>query len=549
MDSNLPPVNPQNPLQNTQPNTQKLASNPLGKLPSIKGFPSILKSKFVKLFGIVVFLIIFIVASLTTLTVYSDLKIPLISDYKNDLILIYYKIPLIPQTPEQILIAAVDKNTRLKTYTPNFSFAGQIKNSDIELGSLDLEFVGQVDITDEKNIAFLVDAKAALNYGGKSYQLDGKIMKKDKAFYGKIDKLPDALTELYSSFFIGRTDDSEISKNEIQSNLEELYKKWVIYEFVNLPTKAREELEKNIENTSITNQIREEAQNFLLKSSILPQVEKLSDEKINGVDTYHLVLKPTKESTKKIILEYINENEEIKNNKEYQKEEFKKYMDSFAGSFEQFNMEIWVGKGDAIVRKSSFQTVVNLGFVSDYYKSLSGGLATSPYGSAMQSTPDFLGLGDLGRTQIVVSTVVEINDVNKPVNIVAPQESITYDKYFAEFTDAFLTEAEKERRKAQELAKADLSSIHTALTNYYVANNQFPSSLASLTGNYFPSGTQLANIGSYSYRINPARSKFIVYMIGSTTYNSTYGTPYYGVTTSYNFPHQLTLVEFTNLNQ
>ncbi len=439
----------------------------------------------------------------------------------------------------------------IRPYTPNFSFTAQLKNTDVELGSLDLEAEGPVDITDEKNFGVNVNLKAALNFGGKSYEVQGKLIKKDKAFYGKIEKLPEELINMYSTSYSGGAYLTALTapqtpQEEIQANLQELFKNWIIYETKSLPTKAREELERNIESTSITNKIRKETEEFLLKSSILPEVQKLGDEKIEGVDTYHLLLKPSKDKTKQIILEYINQNEDVKKSKEYQKKEFKDAIDAFAGSFEQFHLEIWVGKRDAIVRKSSFQTQLNLGFIPTFMGASVPSSKKNPYNQNVS----MFGIDDIGKTTLAFSTVVVMKSVNKPVVITAPSKSIPYDKYFQQFTEAFMTKDQREQQTKAQSMKTDYSTITKAMTLYYVDNNSYPAALNQLVGKYITSSNALAlGLSDYRYKRSFNGNKFVVYKLGPTTYNSSYGTPYYGVTNSFINPHQLSLEEFSDMNQ
>jgi hypothetical protein len=209
---------------------------------------------------------------------------------------------------------------------------------------------------------------------------------------------------------------TQTPQEEIKKNFEELFKNWIKYEFKSLPTKAREELEKNIESTSITNKIREESENFLLKSSILPEVKKLKDEKIDGVETYHLLLNPSREKVKQIILEYINQHKDL------QKKEYQEATDALSSSFEQLHLEVWVGKDDAIVRKTSLQTQMDLGFLQKMmYPSYSPPIRTiSTRPAQYVPPPDYFGLGDLGKAKLAFSTVVVLTNVNKPVSITPP---------------------------------------------------------------------------------------------------------------------------------
>lgn len=485
--------------------------------------------------SIFVFVVIGIGISAMAITVYTDTKLPLLSKHKKDLTLIFYKIPLIPKNPEQILITAIDKNTKLKTYTPDFSLTAQIKSTDVEIGSLDLQVDGPVDITNEKNIAFSIDGKASINFGGHSYELDGKVIKKDKAVYGKVDKLPDGLIQLYGGLS-GGTAAGQQSDAEIKNNLTELYKNWIKYEFSSLPTKARAELEKNIESTSITNSIREEAQNFLLKSSILPEVKKLKDEKIEGVDTYHLLLNPNKEKTKQIILEYINDHESL------QKGTNKKTAKAIAGSFEQLHLEVWIGKNDAIIRKTSVQTEMNLGFISALLNPNNTLPTTSP--------SNFLGIGDFGKAVLDFSTVLVLKDVNKPVTITLPPKTVTVENYMKLFQDALITKAAREERDSEQQLQSDMTELTNAMTVYFVEKGSYPATLAELNGKYISSSSITSqHLSKYSYRRGSNPTKYIIFIIKSSKYTAGSTTPFYGITDSYTYPHNLSASEFADINK
>ncbi len=532
----MDPALPTNPPSSAPPPP---ASGPKPQLSPLGNPGAGIFKKIIITFLIIVVLLVITVGSTLALTVYTNVKLPLLSEHKKDLTLVFYKIPLIPKNPEQILITAVDKNTRLKTYAPDFSLTAQVKSTDVEIGSIDLQVNGPVDITDEKNIIFSIDGKAAVNFGGQSYEIDGKILKKDKAIYGKIDKLPDNLIKMYSGMGYSTNYIAQTPEQEIKSNLEDLFKNWIKYEFKNLPTKAREELEKNIESTSITNSIREEAQNFLLKSSILPEVKKLKDEKIEGVDTYHLLLNPNREKTKQIILEY------VKDHKNLQKAEYKKATDAMAGSFEQLHLEVWVGKNDAIVRKTSIQTQLDLGFIGEMMNPTGVGTSPTTYNPASS-----LGLGDLGKAKLAFSTVLVLKDVNKPVVIKLPDKTVTVEEYMKLFSDAFLTKAARQQRDTQQTQSSDMTRLSQALSMYLVDNSHYPATLTDLSGKYItPNDPITARLNTYKYRTNPASNKFVVYVLTTGKYDSSYSTPYYGFTHTYAYPHQLTNQEFTDVMQ
>lgn len=541
-------MEPSQPVQPTAPPPPPPPpiQNPLSSSSMASPFRHNTLRKFILTGFILFFLFILLSVIAMSITVYTKTKLPLLSSHRRDLTLLFYKIPLIPKNPEQILITAVDKNTRLKTYTPDFSLTAQLKTADVELGSIDLQVKGPVDITDEKSIAFSMDGKAAINFGGHSYEVDGKVIEKNKIIYAKLDKLPAEVINLGT--YMGVASQTVTPQEEIKQNFEELFKNWIKYELKSLPTKAREELEKNIESTSITNKIREESENFLLKSSILPEVKKLKDEKIDGVDTYHLLLNPSKEKVKQLILEYINQHKDL------QKKEYQEATDALASSFEQLHLEVWVGKDDAIVRKTSLQTQMDLGFLQKMMhpsynppiKTISAQTRTVQY----TPPPDYFGLGDLGKAKLAFSTVVVLTNVNKPVTITPPNKTVTVEEYMKLFQDSFLTKAAREQKSKQALQTQDMNDISKELTMYYVENNHYPTSLTELLGKYIQQGSPVTQrLGTYSYRRGNNPNKFVVYTPVMGKYDSSYSTPYFGFTSSYSYPHQLTTYEFTEINQ
>lgn len=543
----MEPTQPNQPTQSAPPPpSAPPIQNPLNTGSMASPFRHDTLKKIIITFGALFLLIVIVVVGAMAVTVYTKTKLPILSSHRKELTLLFYKIPLIPKNPEQILITAVDKNTRLKTYTPDFSLTAQLKTADVELGSIDLQVKGPVDITDEKSIAFSIDGKAAVNFGGHSYEVDGKIIEKNKAIYAKLDKLPAEVMNLGT--YMGVAPQTLTPQEEIKQNFEELFKNWIKYEFKSLPTKAREELEKNIESTSITNKIREESENFLLKSSILPEVKKLKDEKIDGVDTYHLLLNPSREKVKQIILEYINQHKDL------QKKEYREATDALSSSFEQLHLEVWVGKDDAIVRKTSLQTQMDLGFLQKMmYPSYSPPIRTisAPARTVQYApTPDYFGLGDLGKAKLAFSTVVVLTNVNKPVTITPPTKTVTVEEYMKLFQDSFLTKAAREQKAKQALQTQDMNEISKALTMYYVENNRYPASLTELLGKYIQQGSPVTQrLGTYSYRRGNNPNKYVVYTPITGKYDSSYSTPYFGFTSGYNYPHQLTTYDFTEINQ
>lgn len=532
-----PPVQPlQNPITPPQRN---ILSDFLFK---IKFYLKVGKYNSLGMIGIGIFLVLLLgIGTASAITVYSNVKLPFFKDHKKDLTLIFYKIPLIPKNPEQILLAAVDKNTRLKTYNPDFSFTAQLTNTNVEAVSLDLQVNGPVDITNEKKFAFDINAKAALNFLGKSYEVDGKIKKKDDTFYFKIDKVPDQVVSMLGGIYSVDPKASNPS-DEIRKNLEEVFQNWIKYEMKNLPTEARKELEKNIESTSVTNQVREEAQDFLLGSSILPEVKKLKDETIDGVSTYHLLLNPNKEKTKKIILEYVKKNMKITKAEDLQ------IADTVASSFEQLHLELWVGKGDAIVRKTSLQTQMSLDFIPKLMQRSYGG-STTPATLLSEGNPIYPGLGDIGTSHLAFSTVLLLKDVNKKVTITIPEKAMTYEEYYKALQDSTLTGEQRMNNSKKKVYDLDFEAFAKGLSKYYVDKGVYPTTLSELLASRYIPDYLSSHLASYQYRRGINGNKYILYtQFTSTGYDTTYYTPYYGITSDYPTPYQLSTNSFSNID-
>lgn len=85
---------------------------------------------------------------------------------------------------------------------------------------------------------------------------------------------------------------------------------------------------------------------------------------------------------------------------------------------------------------------------------------------------------------------------------------------------------------------------------YYVENNRYPASLTELLGKYIQQGSPVTQrLGTYSYRRGNNPNKYVVYVLIVGKYDSSYSTPYFGFTSGYNYPHQLTTYDFTEINQ
>lgn len=474
-----------------------------------------------------IFLVVFLLLSiLSALTVYTDVNVPFFSANKKSLSVIFYRLPFAPKTPEIILIAAVEKNAKLNTYNPNFSLSADLGSSGISALSIDLEISGPIDITPKQKIAFSVNIDALVNFAGNSLDLSGEIRQKEGSTYFKLDSIP----ELLSGFLGSRvkTDISDEEKKEIEENTQKVLENWIILEKLNLESEARKELDKRSSEQSLIDGVRRSIQDFLLKSKVLPEVKLLKSEKIEGVSAYHLSLQPSNEALKDIFLEYAGESKELQNIDE------ENIINEIIDSIDTLQIDIWIGKKDAVLRKTSVQTQIKLDFLNSLF--LPGGGSPLEYGS-------FLGLGSLISPKLSVSTVLILKDVNKKVEIEVPNPTKTFQEYSKLLTDASRTKAEKEKETQKIQINADFEAIRTQLSRYLVANNAYPPTLSSLIGSYIPSGDPLATrLSDYSYKINTSTNEFVVFIeFEGTTYNWGGASPFYGFTSGYSYNRQLTL--------
>lgn len=126
-----------------------------------------------------------------------------------------FKISLTPKTPEQILLAAVNSNNQVHTYTPEFSASATIGAGAMTIGSLDLKIQDPIDVTPKQQMAFDIMADIGVNYACTLYQATGSVRKKDSVLFGKIDQVSDSIIDTYGSFSYSSSD-SSLSTDEIK---------------------------------------------------------------------------------------------------------------------------------------------------------------------------------------------------------------------------------------------------------------------------------------------------------------------------------------------
>lgn len=470
-------------------------------------------------------LVILIVITLSFLTVYTPLKIPLFESYNKELNLFFYRLPLFPKTSEQILINAVDKNAEIRSYHPNFSLTATLGSSTIEAAGLDLVIAGPVAL-DEDSMSFDVVAQAAVNYQGQKYEVKAKAVQIKNELYVKMDSVSDSILGMLASFTGGYAGASQtLSNSQIQNNLARLFPYWIAYGRQGIDSEARRELNRSAPQRSIVDTARTGAQDFLLKSNVLPSVKKMDNEEIEGVDSYHLVFKPTREELRKLYDEYKSQNP---NNNPASLD----LSNEFINGIDSVDINIWIGKKDAIFRKSSIVMSVNLGFLE---KLASTG--QNPY----LGYASMLGV----NPKLHISSVLTLKDVNKEFTFQHPSPTIAYMDFSTRASDAFKTEEQKAMEAKKKMADQDLTTIGDALTKYYVAKNQYPSTLIELATTGYLVDQELAKrLGTYTYRVGRSNVAVFTLLSSGTTDE---GEQYYGFTSEFMYNRIITLSDLSRL--
>ncbi|MBI4137178.1 hypothetical protein HY469_03895 [Candidatus Roizmanbacteria bacterium] len=475
--------------------------------------------------GLVFFFVLVIMASFFSLVTYASMDMPGLSNDQEDQIkLMMFAVPLTPKTPEQILIAAAQSNSRLTTYNPDLSFSGNIGSTDVTLGSLDLKVSGPIDVTSLEDSSFDLTVEAGVNYGGTLYSASGQMRKKGDMMYGKIDDISDSIINTYMSY---TGNDSPEGIAEIQQQLAAVFMNWALYDLSGLESEARSMLEEQEkEQASTIEEAQEMIQNLLLDDEVLPEVTRMDDEDIADVSSYHLQLKPSPETLKSLILSWYEEQGETD---EYLRES----LEESIGAIEVFTIDVWFGKRDMILRKVGVASRIS---IAALLQSSYGESAGEAYG-----TP-FSDMEDLVDPKINTSAVLVLRDVGAPVDVQIPSPTVDAIEYSEMLQDAFLTEEQRQIKAQQRIYEEELTTMSSELIKYYVQNDVYPPSLSSVS---------LGDIDTspYTYRRSSDGTDYILYVELESIDSSFYfeSTPYYGLTGSFNYPRQLSQYDFDNL--
>lgn len=491
-----------------------------------------------------VLLVLFFFSSALVLT-YTSSKVPFISaQSRRNIVVGMYYVPFFPKTAEQILLVAVEKNTEVNTYNPDFSFSAQLGAAQVPIFSADVHVEGPVDFTKDKKTSVDLTGEAAINFGGENYQIGGKVRKIEDDIYFKIDSIPEAFFgyySLYSSYSYGygyggydspdqATLDAETA--EIAANVNKALENWIIYEASEFESQARDKVDSG-SGESLIDGVREETQDFLLKSNTLPQVKRLSDENIEGIDSYHLQLKPNKELIKKIFVDYIISNKSFE--KTYYSDPTED-LSKLSDAIDSVEIDAYFGKSDLILRKVSLKSVIKFGSLLDQSM---GSYTTSP-----APLLGILGTDDLVNANLTIATVLSAKDINKPVKVDTPAPVKTYKEFGKLMEEAFVTERQKARDLEFSKYEDTFVKLRYYMNIYYIENDRYPEALSGIT-RYIPAGDSLAvELSQYQYKISPNGRDFIVYVLLDDAVVSEYTTPYYGFSSTYTTPRQLDKYDF-----
>lgn len=448
-------------------------------------------------------------------------------EQQKALALFVYKIPLLPKTPEQILLAAVESNSELTTYSPEFSMSGSLGSSAVTIGSFDMKTKGKVDFSKDKQPAFDLAVDVGLSFAGTSYQASGQLRKVENKVYYKIDKLSDSIIDTYTSFSSqGSTEAAEASSEEIKAALEKIFAKWAMYDIASIESEAREALDKRGRDSSLVDSTRRKVQDILLQDTILPEVVRKDDESIDNTSTYHLAFNPSKEALRNTIRELYPKEEQMDKNVD-------ESVNSVVDAISTLQIDAWFGKSDAVLRKVSVQTTISL---NNYYESLRSSPRLSPV-LGMQSDLPLSTFGSITNPIISTSLVLTVRDIGKPVVIESPSGAISTNDYWQELQDATKTEDQKIQEAKRKSAQNGFTILSKTLLKEYVDNGIYPASLVGLSTS--------VDTSSFTYKRSGDGRDYILYIESEGAgFSYSESTPYYGITSDYSYPHQLTKRDF-----
>jgi hypothetical protein len=381
---------------------------------------------------------LFLLAVSATVVLAAYELIPVPQKYQQMAAAVIFKLPFMPKTPEQVLLASAKAHQNAKSAEIDLSMAMSSQNAAqfLGTGNLDFSLKGAVDGADPKKPQFALNFKL-------TNQFDLDLTLKDQILFFRINKLP----ELLLGTVMGITD---------PALAEDLMKVWVRYDMTQLETQAREMLdgeqeaikppEPELSEADFTDLYREVIRPHLKMTSDSSQYQMVIDLPAEAID--RLVEKLTEDVTAGeppvMDSQSLKPSELIKNLK----------------------LELFINRDDYYVSKASLFTRIDNGaYLEDQ---INGGL-----GSTME------------RETVDLAINLSLAKVGETMEIYPPAESLTLEEYMTKLGQYFaptagLYEPTSPQSYSRDLTipssrdtqrKSDLYAITSAIYQYGAENN------------------------------------------------------------------------------
>lgn len=395
------------------------------------------KSKLAAIIGIIVAGLFLLAVSATVVLAAYEL-VPIPQKYQQAAAAIIFKLPFMPKTPEQVLLASAKAHQQAKSAEIDLSMAMSSQNAAQFLGTGNLDFAlkGAVDGADPKKPQFSLNFQL-------TNQFDLDLTLKDQILFFRINKLP----ELLLGTMMGITD---------PALAEDLMRVWVRYDMTQLETKAREMLDGEQESLKEPQTELSEADfTELYQEVIRPHLKMTSND-----SQYQMVIDLPAEAIDRLVAKLT---EDVTAGQP-------PVMDSQtlkpSDLIKKLKLELWINRDDYYVNKASlFTRVDNQAYLNNQIK---GGL-----GSTME------------RETVDLAVNLSLAKVGETMEIYPPAESLTLEEYMTKLGQYFvppagLYEPTSPQSYNRDLTitssrdtqrKADLYSITNAIYQYGIENN------------------------------------------------------------------------------
>jgi len=365
--------------------------------------------------------------------------------------------------PEEVIEKMSGKMAEVKILHSEGKIEAIGKEDEKEIFAFSISFSGDSDNTDPKNLKSTFSFKLVLKGEGEEFSIEGETKTIGKISYYKLTKLtfpekeiPEemAMINLVITFLKDKwfRVDPESILNWLKKMTEGMGEP--------LPPEIEEQFRKQVQFQEEFSKKAEE----LLKGRKLYLIKKeFPDVKIQNKKAYHYLVSLNREEIKRLIPEMMESlgtflgqpmgKEEIK--------EFKGEFGQFLDKMGEITGEIWIGKKDLYLYKVRGEKEIDM---------------------------SKLELG--GKGKAIVKLDINFAKFNQPIEIKAPEESISIEEILDAILTPFLGVMGEARSRARDARRmADLRQIQTAMEIYYSERNRYLSSanMPKSIGDYLPS--------------------------------------------------------------